>query len=182
METLAQITYSTTTSSNVDTAAAAAFAGTIFFITFLFVVATYVIYAICLMRIFAKAGEPGWAAWVPVYNGWKVLELGGQQGFWAVLALIPGVSIVSAIFTIIAQYHIGLKLGKGGAFVLLAIFFPIIWVIWLAFDKSQWNGSGAPAAPVYETPAAPAAAPMAAVPPAPTDQPTQDNQPTPPTV
>jgi hypothetical protein len=39
----------------------------------------------------------------------------------------------------IAMYHIGKKLGKDGVFVLLAIFLPIVWLIWLAVDKSKWN-------------------------------------------
>lgn len=102
--------------------------------------AMYVVSAILIGRIFHKAGVESWKAWVPVYNGWVLLELGGQQGFWAVLALIPGVNIVSAVFMYIAMYHIGLKFGKEGAFVLLAIFLPLVWFIWLAVDDSTWKG------------------------------------------
>jgi hypothetical protein len=105
----------------------------------LFAAAIYVVSAIFLGKIFKKAGVPSWAAWVPFYNSWKLLEIGGQQGFWAVLAILPIVNIVSAIFMIIAMYHIGLKLGKDGAFVVLGIFLPIVWLIWLGVDKSTWN-------------------------------------------
>lgn len=111
---------------------------------FLFVVACYVVYSFLLSRIFKKAGVPQWAAWVPVYNSWKMLELGGQQGFWAVLALIPIVNIVSAVFMYIAMYHIGRKLGKENWFVLLAIFLPVVWLIWLGFDDSKWDGGKKP--------------------------------------
>lgn len=107
---------------------------------FLFaIVISYVIYAVLLSRIFKKAGVEEWAAWVPIYNMWKTLELGGQQGFWAVLAFIPIINIVSLVFTYIALYHIGRKLGKEDWFVLLAIFFPLVWLIWLAFDDSKWQ-------------------------------------------
>ncbi len=104
----------------------------------IFWIAAYVIGAFLLGRLFKKAGIPQWTAWVPIYNTWKLLEMGGQQGFWAVLALIPFVQFVSLIFIIIAMYHIGKKLGKEGWFVLLAIFLPVVWLIWLAFDDSKW--------------------------------------------
>jgi uncharacterized membrane protein len=130
---------SVTSNGTGDDATAAAF--TIFFLmaTLVFTIALYVVTALCLMRIFKKAGVKQWIAWVPFYNNWKMLEIGGQQGFWAVLAIIPIVSIVSAIYMYIAMYHIGKKLGKDDIFVLLAIFFPYVWFIWLAVDKSTWN-------------------------------------------
>lgn len=139
-----------TTTSGADSAAAAALGITFFMFFFLFAVAVYVFVAICLMRIFKKAGVPAWIAWVPFYNNWKTLEIGGQQGFWAVLAIIPFVNIVSAIFMYIAQYHIGKKLGKGGEFVLWAIFIPFVWYAWLAFDKSKWNDKASTAPSLHK--------------------------------
>jgi hypothetical protein len=125
----------------VDNAAVAGALIFVFVLGFLAIVVTYVITAILLSRIFKKAGVEGWKAWVPVYNSWTLLELGDQKGFWAIIALIPVVSIVAAIFMIIAMYHIGIKLGKDGVFVLLAIFLPLVWFIWLAVDNSTWKGS-----------------------------------------
>ena len=111
-----------------------------------FIVGTYALNAYLLGRIFKKAGLAQWPAWVPIYNNWKTLQIGGQQGWLILLALIPLVQIVAVIFLYIAMYHIGLKLQKSGAFVLLAIFLPLVWVIWLAFDESKWddNLSSAP--------------------------------------
>lgn len=60
-----------------------------FVIGLIFGVLVYVFVSICLMRIFAKAGVKPWIAWVPFYNNWKLLEIGGQPGFWAVLTIIP---------------------------------------------------------------------------------------------
>jgi len=112
---------------------------TIYLFVLFAVLASYAIYAFLLSRIFKKAGVAEWIAWVPFYNNWKMLEIGGQEGIWAVLALIPIVSIVSAVFIYIAQYQIGLKLGKEGWWVVLAIFVPIIWYAILAFDDSKWQ-------------------------------------------
>lgn len=134
-------TYAAPTTSSVDGATAAVVFAILGLFFLLFIVIVYAISAWLLGRIFKKAGVAQWIAWVPIYNNWKLLEIGGQPGFWAVLALIPFVSIVSAIFTYIAMYHIGKKLGKEDWFVILAIFIPIIWAIWLAFDDSKWPSS-----------------------------------------
>jgi len=115
-------------------------------ITIVATVILYVIVSLCLMTIFKKAGvKNAWAAWVPYYNSWKTLQIGGQQGFWAILSVIPLVNIVAAVFLYIAMYHIGKKLGKSDAFILFAIFIPIVWYIWLAVDDSKWNDAASTA-------------------------------------
>lgn len=146
-----QVYTTTTTIDNPETAAAvlAVTAGAIFFGLLLGLI-VYAIFAIFLGRIFKKAGVKQWIAWVPFYNNWKMLEIGGQQGFWAVLAIIPIVNYVSLVFQYIAMYHIGKKLGKDGVFVLLAIFLPIVWLIWLAVDKSTWNDKASTAPSLHK--------------------------------
>jgi hypothetical protein len=99
----------------------------------------YIIVAILLSRIFKKAGVAPWKAWIPIYSNWILLELGGQKGFWAVVALIPFVSIISVIYMFIAMYYIGLRFGKRDEFVLFAVFLPLVWYAWLAFDNSVWK-------------------------------------------
>lgn len=132
--------------ADVDPAvAAAAISGAVMIILIVGII-SYVISAILLGRIFKKAGVESWKAWVPIYNTWVMLQIGGQQGFWSILLLIPIVNIVAIVFMYIAMYQIGLKLGKSGAFVLLAIFLPLVWLIWLAFDDSKWHGKKVEAA------------------------------------
>jgi hypothetical protein len=139
-------TYDTSGGDIATTAAGAAFLGAFFLFMLVVIIASYAIGAFLLGRLFKKAGIPQWTAWVPIYNTWKLLEMGGQQGFWAVLALIPVLNIVSIIFMYIAMYEIGKKLGKEGWFVLIAIFIPIVWLIWLGFDDSKWPSAKKPAA------------------------------------
>lgn len=126
--------YSLKTSSDIDTA----LLGSVILFLIFFAFVSYAIVAFLLSRIFKKAGVPEWVAWVPVYNNWKLLELGNQSGFWAVLSLFPFVNIVAMIYSYIAMYHIGLKLQKADWFVVVAIFLPLIWFIWLGFDDSKW--------------------------------------------
>lgn len=152
MNILTQLAQQSATNTVVDSGTAAIIVGSMMVAMLLFAVIAYIIGALLFGRIFKKAGIPAWIAWVPFYNNWKLLEIGGQQGFWAVLAIIPVVNIVSSIFMLIAMYHIGLKLGKSGSFVLWAIFFPIVWLAWLAFDASTWKKSlGAPSIAVEHT-------------------------------
>jgi hypothetical protein len=166
-----------------------------FFIGYLlFIVAIYVVFSYFMGRVFKKAGEEPWKAWVPVYNQWVMLELGGQKGYWAILALVPLVNIVSVVMTCIAAYYIGLSLQKEGWFVILYILAGPVWIIWLALDSSTWQGTPAasvPAvadAPQYQppapdpTPPQPVQAPQPPVsqPPV-TEQPNQNQNPTPPT-
>lgn len=144
-------TYGTTSTMSSADAAGIALA----MMGFIAVVAiiSYVVYAIFLGMIFKKAGIESWKAWVPIYNTWVLLEMGDQPGWWSLLALVPFVNIVAAVFMYIAMYHVGIKFGKEGVFVLLAIFLPIVWLIWLAVDKTAvWKpsvsgGSASPSQP-----------------------------------
>ncbi|MFZ2545175.1 MAG: DUF5684 domain-containing protein [Candidatus Saccharimonadales bacterium] len=130
--------YDAPTTDTVTSGAGLLFIGIIFLFLIIVAIIFYAVSAFLLGRIFKKAGEPQWSAWVPIYNTWKLLEIGGQQGFWAILALLPFVNIISAVYMYIAMFKIGKNLGKEDWFILLAIFVPIIWMIWLAFDDSKW--------------------------------------------
>lgn len=157
-------TYTTETSSLSPDAALAMMSGLIIFYIIMIAV-MYVINAIFLGKIFKKAGVESWIAWVPFYNTWKMLEIGDQKGAYMLFVLVPFVGpIILTVFLYISMYKIGLKLGKSGAFVLLAIFIPIVWLIWLAIDDSKWNGgennNTIPTPPTYnqqppQTPQAP---------------------------
>jgi hypothetical protein len=101
---------------------------------------SYALTAWLLSRVFRKAGVERWKAWVPVYNTWVLLELGGQSGWLALLVLVPGANVVAAVFAYIAIYHIDFGFGKPGAgWLVLYIFLPIVWLAILAFDSSHWD-------------------------------------------
>lgn len=95
-------------------------------------IAFYVIFGFFCSRIFKKLGvEPSWAAWVPLYNQWKFLEAGGQQGWWM---FIP---FANVFFAAIAAYNIGAKFGKSGGWVVLYLFLSPVWIILLGSKGSQ---------------------------------------------
>ena len=45
--------------------------------SYIFSFAVYVFEVICLWKVFEKAGKPGWASLIPVYNMWIFFEMAG---------------------------------------------------------------------------------------------------------
>ena len=81
-----------------------------------------------LWKTFVKAGKPGWAAIVPIYNVIVVLEIAGKPLWWILLCLIPLVNIVVIVLVYIAfarNFGKGVGFGWGLAF-LGFIFMPIL--------------------------------------------------------
>lgn len=108
----------------------------------------YVFYGFAVMGIFAKAGLQRWPAWVPIFNMWRLLQLGGQKGWWVLVGLIPVVgTILYLVFLIIAGIKIQTAFGKPGVFYLLAIFVTPVWYGILAWDSSRWNPQHQPLVP-----------------------------------
>lgn len=101
----------------------------------------YIVYSIFLGKIFKKAGVDPIKAWIPIYNVWKTLEIGGQQGFWAILSLIPGVGIVTIVMMIIAVHSINKKIGYDIGMTVLYVFAPYIWVVIAGISKNPWSES-----------------------------------------
>ena len=45
-------------------------------------------------KIYTKAGKPGWACIIPIYNLIVLLEIVGKPVWWFLLLLVPCVNIV----------------------------------------------------------------------------------------
>lgn len=88
-------------------------------------------------KAFEKAGKPGWAAIIPIYNLLIILEIAGKEWWWVFLFLIPFVNIVIAILVMIeVAKNFGQSAGFGVGLALLGfIFWPI-----LGFGDAQYRG------------------------------------------
>lgn len=89
-------------------------------------------------KVFVKAGKPGWAAIIPIYNAIVLLEIAGKPLWWIILFFIPIVNIVVAVLVGIS---VAKNFGKSDAFgiglgLLGFIFFPI-----LGFGDAQYQGA-----------------------------------------
>lgn len=87
--------------------------------------------------IFSKAGQPGWAAIIPIYNVYVMLLVAGKPGWWLILMLIPVVNIVVGILTLVGMAE---KFGKGVGFVVGLILLPIVFYPILGFGSSTYQG------------------------------------------
>ncbi|MFW8745302.1 DUF5684 domain-containing protein [Mesorhizobium japonicum] len=103
------------------------------------IVVGYVLTSIGYARLFRKVGIEPWIGWVPYYNVWKLLELGGQPGWMVLIALIPGASIVLLIFLIFAEHRIGIAFGKDAAWTVLGVFLPWLWAMLLGRDREVYD-------------------------------------------
>lgn len=110
--------------------------------------AVYVFYGFALMGIFRKAGLKAWPAWVPLFNTWRVLQLGGQKGWWVLIGLIPVVgTLLYLVFLIMAGLKIQEAFGKPGVFFVLAILLTPVWYGIIAWDSSVWRPKHTPIVP-----------------------------------
>ena len=95
---------------------------------------------ICMWKVYKKAGKPGWASIIPIYNIWVLYEITGFNGALSLLILIPFVgTIIVAVLSIIANFRLAKCFGKDIGFGIgLWLLNPIFMAI-LAFDKSEYN-------------------------------------------
>ena len=99
----------------------------------------YVLMGFSFMKLFRKVGVEPWAAWVPFFNIWRILELGGQQGWFSLFVLISPGAIVTRVFECIAAYRVGIAFRKTGEWVVLFIFLPFVWAWILAADSEVYE-------------------------------------------
>jgi Family of unknown function (DUF5684) len=90
-----------------------------------------------LWKVFVKAGEPGWAAIVPIYNLFILAKIAGKPMWWGVLMLIP---LVGFIVFIIVSIALAERFGKGTGFGLGLSFLGIIFFPILGFGDSRYQG------------------------------------------
>lgn len=108
--------------------------GTIFFI---FLACVALIPIITFWRIFTKAGKPGWASLIPIYNLIVWLEIIGKPLWWIVLLFLPCLNI---IFFIWATNLLSKSFGKGEGFTIGLLFLPVIFYPVLGFGSSRYLG------------------------------------------
>ncbi len=89
-----------------------------------------------LWKIFTKAGKPGWASIVPIYNIVVMLEIVGKPIWWIILYLIPFVNIVVGI---IVNIQMAKAFGKDTGFAIGMILLPFIFYPMLAFGNAQYS-------------------------------------------
>jgi len=106
-------------------------------------------YVYCLWRILVKAGKPGWAAIVPIYNILVELEIVGRPWWWLLLMFVP---VVNVVIGIIVLLDLAKVFGKSSGFGVGLIFLAFIFIPILAFGDAQYLGPIAGQAVGYQPP------------------------------
>jgi hypothetical protein len=104
--------------------------------TILFIVIG-VLMIVSMWKVFTKAGKPGWAAIIPIYNFVVMLQIAQKPEWWIILMLIPFVNIIIGIIVAVA---IAEKFGKSSGFAIGMILLPIVFYPILAFGDARYQG------------------------------------------
>ena len=94
-------------------------------------------------RVFVKAGYPGWASIVPIYNLYVWIKIAGHDGWWLLLYLIPLVSTVVHLFV---AADAAKAFGENTLFGIGIWLLPIVFVPILGFGSAKYVGAGPPTA------------------------------------
>ena len=105
-------------------------------------VAIFVLLIASMWKVFAKAGKPGWAAIIPIYNIIVLLEIVGRPLWWILLLLVP---LVNLVVMIMVYIDLAKAFGKGVGFAIGMILLSFIFWPILGFGSARYMG--APNAP-----------------------------------
>lgn len=90
-----------------------------------------------MWKAFEKAGEPGWAAIIPIFNVYKIIQISGNDWWWLILFFLPILNFIALIkisIDVAKMFGQGLGFGLGLAF-LSFVFWPL-----LGFGDYQYQG------------------------------------------
>jgi hypothetical protein len=92
-----------------------------------------------MWKAFDKAGKPGWAAIVPIYNAMVMAEIAGKDPVYGLLTLIP---VVGIVFAIILTIEFCKVFDVGAGFAIGLILLPFVFWPMLGFGKARYVGLG----------------------------------------
>jgi hypothetical protein len=95
---------------------------------------------VAMWKVFAKAGQPGWASIIPIYNLYIWCKIVGRPAWWIILMLIPFVNIIVGIVLCIDMAK---SFGKGAGFGIGLALLGVIFLPILGFGSAQYQGAAA---------------------------------------
>ena len=114
-------------------------------------IVVYIVIALGMYGTFKKAGQPGWAAFIPFYNWWVMLKVAGrpESWFWFIfLGVIPFIGWIGVLVVgIIVLNDISKSFGHEAAFTVgLVLLSPIFWyILWLGPSTYRGPAAAVPA-------------------------------------
>jgi hypothetical protein len=97
-----------------------------------------IVMVVSLWKIFAKAGQPGWASVIPIYNEYVLMtQVVGRPLWFFLLVFVP---CLNAIALVITMFDLAKAFGKGIGFAIGMILLPVVFIPLLAFGDSEYQG------------------------------------------
>jgi hypothetical protein len=87
-------------------------------------------------KIYTKAGQPGWAVLIPIYNLVVMLKIIGKPWWWMFGFLIP---FLNFIVLILLAVNLAKVFGKGTGFAIGLILLSIVFYPILAFGDAKYT-------------------------------------------
>lgn len=103
----------------------------------IFYLAILVLVVAGIWKLFEKAGKPGWAAIIPIYNIVIWCEIVGKPAWWVIFCFIP---LANLIVLIILINLLSKSFGKGVGYTIGLIIFPFIFYPVLGFGSATYQG------------------------------------------
>ena len=120
---------------------AAAFGAGILIFQLGFLLLSYALTAAGLWRVFEKAGQPGWAALIPIYNLIVLLQITDKPVWWVILCFIPCLNIIAGLYiTIVVSIELANRFRAGAGFAVGLILLPFIFYPILGFGSAEYEG------------------------------------------
>jgi Family of unknown function (DUF5684) len=101
-----------------------------------------VLMVVSAWKVYTKAGQPGWAVLIPIYNIIVLFKIAGKPWWWIFGFLVPILNFVVIILVLVALARV---FGKGGGFAIGLLFLPFIFYPILAFGDAKYKRPPAPA-------------------------------------
>ncbi len=96
---------------------------------------------IAMWKIFTKAGKPGWASIIPIYNIIVLFQLVGLTPWLLLLYFIPIINVIAAIvLMIMVSIRLAKAFGKSSGFTVGLIFLNTIFILILGLGDSKYVG------------------------------------------
>ena len=112
--------------------------GALFFLIYFAVI---VIILMGYWKMFIKAGKPGWAAIVPIYNVITLCEIVGRPAWWVILFFIP---LANMYALIMISIDLAKSFGKDTGYAVGLILLPIVFIPMLGFGSAEYKGPSVP--------------------------------------
>ena len=109
------------------------FLGVYFTVLAMLILPLYIATALASGKLFERAGEKQWKAWVPFVSAYTRTKIvfGEDKAWWFLIDLLLG-----GLFSLYVAYNEARAFGREPLFAVLHIFFAPIttWVMWLSKD------------------------------------------------